>query len=196
MAVMSRPAPRPWMQRPATSWAIDDAVPETARPAMNETRPATIGRRGPRASLTCPETTMPTTLATRKPVNAQPIAPRPCTSRAAVGSAAATAIASKAIIVIRIRIPPLVLRCSGAKMDRVPGGRSTAALIRPACKLKPGSGQPVCPTALCSRQADSSSIWPAGAHGTGVDVSSGTLTQAAWVRSQNLFSGSCCTRRV
>ena len=57
------------------------------------------------------------TLATRNAVNAHPIAPMPCNSRAAVGKAAATAIASKAISVIRIRMPALVRRYAGANTD-------------------------------------------------------------------------------
>src|SRR5579875_187703 len=61
---------------------------------------------------------MPTTLATRKPVNAQPKAAKPCTSRAAVGSAADTAIASNAISVITVSRPSVVGRSAGAKIDR------------------------------------------------------------------------------
>jgi hypothetical protein len=84
-----------------------------------------IGNRGPRWSHTWPDTTMPTTFETRNPVNAQPIPASPCTCRAAVGSAAATAIASKAISVTRMRMPPLVARWTGAKIER-----STACLVR------------------------------------------------------------------
>jgi len=85
-------------------------VPETTRPARNASSPATNGARGPRASQTCPDTTRPTTFATRNAVNAHPIAPIPCSSRAAVGRAAGTAIASNASSVTRMRMPPVVLR--------------------------------------------------------------------------------------
>ncbi len=85
---------------------------------------------------------MPSTLATRNPVNAQPIAPNPCSSRAAVGSAAATAIASKAISVTRMRIPALVMRWRGPKIDSSVGASAWPSadrrvVTRPGCPLKP-----------------------------------------------------------
>ncbi len=86
--------------------------------------PAMSGPRGPWLSLNCPDTTMPTTLATRNPVNAQPKPPRPCRSRAAVGSATDTAMASKATSVIRIRMPTLVVRSRPAKIERGTSGSS------------------------------------------------------------------------
>ena len=79
--------------------------------------PAIIGRRGPCASLSWPATTMPSTLATRKAVNAQPNALSPCSSRAAVGNAGPTAIASKAIIVMSVISPPLAMRSRPEKID-------------------------------------------------------------------------------
>ncbi len=69
---MSKPLPKPWITRPATSCVIVAAVPERIRPPTKQARPAMRGPRGPRPSLTCPATTMPTTFAIRKPVNAQP----------------------------------------------------------------------------------------------------------------------------
>src|SRR3954453_24121759 len=140
MAVMINPPPRPWTARPATSWVMVVAVPESRSPARKATSPATSGRRGPRLSLSWPDATMPTTLATRNPVKAQPYAPRPWTARAAVGSAAATAIASNAISVTRMSSPMLVTRSAPAKID----GRSrvsAAVVICSGCKLKPSSIQ-------------------------------------------------------
>src|SRR5438067_604217 len=64
-----------------------------------------------------PDATMPTTLATRKPVNDQPYAAKPCRLRAAVGNAVATAIASNAMMVIRIRMPSVVIRYRGEKIE-------------------------------------------------------------------------------
>ena len=69
---MSSPLPKPWTTRPATSCSIVTAVPARTRPPRKDAIPAMSGPRGPCPSLNCPDTTMPTTFAIRKPVNAQP----------------------------------------------------------------------------------------------------------------------------
>jgi hypothetical protein len=72
MAVISRPTARPWTNRAPTSTHIEVAAEPMSRPAMNSARPTSSGRRAPCWSEYIPDTTMPTTLVTRKPVNAQP----------------------------------------------------------------------------------------------------------------------------
>src|SRR5882762_11865275 len=131
---------------------MDVAVPDTTSPVGKATNPAIIGRRGPRRSHSCPDPTMPTTSDIRKPVNAQPIAPMPCSSRAAVGRAAATAIASNAISVTRMSRPPLVLRWTGAKIDRSTGGPVAAVVVtRTGCVFNPGLGQAALAPRGCHR---------------------------------------------
>ena len=124
---MSSPPPMPCTARPRTSCTIVVAVPATSRPATNRIMPPNRPGRGPRASLSWPAATMPTTFATRNAVNAQPNAPSPCSSRAAVGSAGVTAIASKAIIEIRTSRPIVVLR-SRPREDRRLGDDGEQAL--------------------------------------------------------------------
>src|SRR5436305_14344430 len=140
---MIKPLPSPCTTRPATSCAIVVAVPARTRPTRKHTMPTISGVRGPRLSVSWPAATMPTTLATRKPVNAHPKPPRPPTARAAVGSAAETAIASKASSVMRISRPTLVARSGAVKIvrDCASTRGCSSTVTRPLCKLNSTSIQ-------------------------------------------------------
>ena len=84
----------------------------------DEQRPCrpTSGNRGPCSSLSCPDDHR--RRCWRQERGERPAVVRqPCRSRAAVGSAGATAIASKAIRVIRISMPPLVARSRPLNSD-------------------------------------------------------------------------------
>src|SRR5204863_198800 len=106
-----------------TSTAIEGASPATASPAANSTSPARYGRAGPTRSASRPAATVPSRLASMKPLNTHPYRLRSPRSRSTWGMIVNTASASAAMNVIMSTRPVVMLRRSG---DHRPAGSEDA----------------------------------------------------------------------